>query len=149
MKEIKSANILKFKDGKTVVYPLRTIKDSGSYAIPPFIVDYNITFLELAEVLKKSLNYSEIGIQPPRDSELFFHKDNVKVTGIKNVKDLHKDSMNISTYIRDNYIHITPSDNQGTRKGFRYDYDGRISIPITSTLEKLAEALEQAFVKSK
>ncbi|RLJ99611.1 MULTISPECIES: contact-dependent growth inhibition system immunity protein [Tenacibaculum] len=145
MKDIKSANILKFKEGKVLTYPLRTIKDGGSFPVPPFIIDNNLSSKDLAERLKEVLELSSLGLEPPRDKELLFHKDNISITGIKNVKEYHKNSFNVGVYTKEGNYYISPSNNLGSRKGFRYDIEKQIVLPLNSSIEELALALEQAF----
>ena len=67
--EIKSINILKFETGKILMYPLRMIKDHGSYAIPPYVVKKDITYEELATEVIAILELSEIGLAPSRGHE--------------------------------------------------------------------------------
>lgn len=145
--EIQSVNILKFQSGKVIIYPLRTIKHKGSYAIPPYIVTHDITYEELAELLKTTLNFSGIGISPPHATENFYHKDNIKITGIRNSKMMHDKSMHIGVYTKDDQYHISPSVNKGSRLGFVYGKEN-ISIPLGSSIDELAMALKEAFDKS-
>ncbi|SFC36290.1 Protein of unknown function [Flagellimonas taeanensis] len=144
---MKSANILKFDSGKVIMYPLRFIKDSGSYATSPFIVKHDLSYQEMAENLMKTLESSSIGLNPPRDTESLFHKDNMKAMGIKNMKMFHDGSLNVGIFTKDENYNITPTINKGSRKGFHYTKD-RIVIPLSSSIEELAEALKEAFEKS-
>lgn len=144
---MKSANILKFDSGKVIMYPLRFIKDGGSYATPPFIVKQDLSYQEMAKNLIETLELSSVGLNPPRDTESLFHKDNMKVMGIKNMKMFHDHSLNVGVFTKDKNYNITPTINKGSRKGFHYTKD-RIVIPLISSIEEIAEALKQAFEKS-
>ncbi len=148
MMEIQSTDILKFDTGKVVLYPLRTIKDGGSYAVPPYVVRQDITYTEMAECLINVLKSSSIGLAPPRENENLFHKDNIKLTGIRNSKKLHDKSLYVSVFTKDGKYNISPSINKGYRKGFLGVKGGRITIPLDSSVEELAGALREAFEKS-
>lgn len=130
------------------MHPHRMVKDSGSYACPPYIVEESLTYLELAKKLLKVLEFSEQANIPPSEEEQFFSKETINITGIKNMKSLHKESLNISVFTKEDKYHISPSINKGSRQGFHYTKD-RIIIPLTSTIDELAVALEEAFARSK
>ena len=146
--EIQSANIIKFETGKVLLYPLRTIKDQGSYAVPPYMVKQDITYEEMAICLKEILKSSGIGLAPPRETENLFHKENIKVTGIKNTKMFHDKSLHVGVYTRDGKYHLSPSVNKGARRGFLGIKDARTTLSLDSSIDELAKALKEAFAKS-
>ena len=146
--EIQSANIIKFETGKVLFYPLRRIKDMGSCAVPPYVVKHDITYEEMAMCLKEILKSSGIGVALPHEKETLFYKDNIDITGIKDDKMLHDKSKHVGVHTREGKYHLSPSVNNGSRKGFLGIKDARMSIPLDSSIEELASALEEAFEKS-
>lgn len=145
--DIQSVNILKFKTGKVLLYPLRTIKDEGSFSIPPYVVKHDISFVEMAKYLKEILKFSGLGLNPPNGEESFYDKKNVKITGIKNSKMMHDESLHVGIFTKEGSYYISPSSNRGSRRGFVYGKEN-VSIPLDSSTELLAKSLEEAFEKS-
>lgn len=143
---MKRADILKFKsENKYVFYPINTIKGGGGIASSPYIVGVNLIDREIAEKLLQSLNFSEVEVSYPDDWSSS-KKEHLKAIGVKNMKALHEESLNLSISTKDGNYNISPTVNKGSRQGFHYTKE-RIIIPLSSSKEELAEAIKEAFDK--
>lgn len=146
---MKRASIIKFiDDNKYVLYPIDTLKGGGGRASKPYHIEYDITYGKLASELKGILEHSYEDVISVLDSKTH-KKEYLKGIGVKTMKELHTNSLNVGIFIKDEKYFISPSTNKGTRQGFHGKIDERIIIPITSTIEELGLALEKAFEKSK
>lgn len=143
---IKSANILKFNNGKVIIYPNKRVKDMGSYASEPFIIKQDLTYEEIAEELIKALKYSRDSDIAPYDWKEH-KKKYLKSIGMKTMTMLHSGSLDLNVFTKEESYNICPSINKGSRQGFQGTKD-RVIIPISSSIEELAEALREAFEKS-
>jgi len=147
MTDIQKVDAIQFESGMYLVHPYRRIKSMGSIATPPYVVKHDISYYELAKTIVDTLKFSTIGIAMTKSEEDLFHKDNVKKTGIKNNKMLHEKSKLVSVFTKENRYHLNPYANRGSRIGFIGIKEARMSIPQESSLEQLANALEEAFGK--
>ncbi|UGU18120.1 CdiI family contact-dependent growth inhibition immunity protein [Sinomicrobium kalidii] len=145
---IKRADIIKFnKDNKFVLHPINTLEGGGGIASSPYVIDNDLTYIEIAEKLLTVLNCSKVGVPQPLDWS-FFRKEHLKAMRIKSMKILHEDSLNVGVFTKDGNYHISPTVNKGPRQGFQGAVKDRIVIPLSSSVEELASALEEAFKKS-
>ena len=140
---IQSISVKKFlKTNRYVLYPNLFVKDSGSYAISPYISEFNLNTEELLDKILYTLKFSGEGSEPKEDYKTR-HKEFLKGIGVKNMKDLHDNSINLSVYTRDEFINFTPWKNAGPKGGFvGFEEDLSIKLPIDSPRKKLIEALE-------
>lgn len=147
---IKSAVILKFlKTNRYVLYPKLIVKDSGSYAIPPYISEFDLSIEELLDKVLYVIEFSKEGSEPKEDYKIR-QKEFFKGIGVKNMKELHDDSITLSVYIRDGFINFTSWENQGQKKGFVIpEEDFSIKLPFNSPREELIKALELTLLKCK
>ena len=147
MTDIQVVDAIQFESGMYLVHPYRRIKSMGSIATPPYVVKHDISYYELAKTVVDTLKFSTVGISSTKEEEKLFHKDNVKKTGIKNDKMLHEKSKLVTVFTKENKYHFHPSVNKGSRVGFIGIKEARMVIPQESSLEQLANALEEAFSK--
>lgn len=143
---IKSASIYKFNTGKMVLHPKNRVKDSASYASSPYFVEQGLSYRELAEKLLEALEYSIDDAPRPLDWKAL-QKNHLKSMGVNTMKALHDNTLYVSVFTKDDNYNIQPYINKGSRQGFQGTKD-RVIIPISSTIEELAEALKEAFEKS-
>lgn len=144
---MKRASILKFKSkGLNIVHAVNTMEGGGGIASHPYFVETDLTYRELAKKLLLALESSQEKISRPKDWQAF-RKEHLKTMGFKSMKALHDGSNLVSVSVRDGSYHISPSINQGSRKGFHYIKEN-ITIPEDSSIDELASALEEAFKKS-
>jgi len=142
---MKSAGIIKFNTGKIVLYPEYRVKDSASYASEPYIIGQNLDYKEIAEKLLETLEYSIDDAPRPLDWKIV--KSNyLKGIGVKTMKALHNGSVNVSVFTREGNYYINPTVNKGSRQGFQGTKED-IIIPLSSNIEELGLALEEAFNK--
>ena len=144
---MKSAGIIKFNTGKIVLYPKNRVKDSASYASEPYIIGQNLTYREIAEKLLKALEYSIDDAPRPLDWKII-QSNYLKAMGVKTMKALHEGSINVGVFTKEGNYYISPTVNKGSRQGFQGNVKDRIIIPLSSSIEELALALEEAFNKS-
>jgi len=143
---IKSAGIYKFTSGKTIVHSERIVIDCGSYASEPYFIEIHPTYKRLAENLIKALNHSIYDAPQPLDWKAI-QKHHLDAIGVKSMKDLHEGSLYVSVFIKDGNYNISSTVNKGSKLGFHYSKD-KIVIPEKSSLEKIANALKEAFDKN-
>lgn len=140
---IKSAGIYKFNSGKTIVHSEKNVKDSASYASEPYYFGEGMSYIKIALDLQKALEYSIYDSPPPLDWKAL-QKNHLKSLGVKTMKTLHDGSLYVSVFIKDGMYNIAPSINKGARQGFQYTKE-KIVIPESSDIDKIAQALEEAF----
>lgn len=143
---MKSASIYKFKTGKVILHPKNRVKDSPSYASEPYVIENNLTYEEITKKLLEVLEYSMDDAPPPLDWKAL-QKKHLNSMGVKTMKALHDNSLYVSIFTRDGNYNIQPYINKGARQGFEGTKD-QIKIPLSSSIEELADALEEAFKKS-
>lgn len=143
---IKSASIYKFNTGKIVLHPKNRVKDSASYASSPYLIEQDLSYKELAEKLLEVLEYSIDEAPKPLDWKVL-QKNHLKSMGVRTMKALHDGSMYVSVFAKDENYYIQPYINKGVRQGFQGTKE-RLVIPISVSIEELAEALKEAFRKS-
>ncbi len=139
----KSVVITKFlKNNRYVIHPLLKVKDSGSYAIPPYITEFNLSLEELLDKVLYAIEFSKEGVLEITDSKIRV-KEYLKGMGVKTLKDVYKDSFSLDVYVKDNIIEFTPWKNAGTKGGFvGFKEDLSIKLPFNSPKEELLKALE-------
>lgn len=139
---MQSAGIIKFKTGRTVLFPLNRVKDSPSYASDPYLIEQNIADIDLAGKLLEVLNYSlDDAPEPPDWKEI--SKNHLKAIGVGTMKELHTDSIYVIIFTKEGNYYISPTINMGSRKGFQ-GVKNRIIIPLSSSMEDLSKALKEA-----
>lgn len=143
---MKSAGIIKFDTGKIVLHPKNRVAGSASYASGPHIIEQNLTNEEIAIKLLETLEHSVDNAPKPIDWKIM-QKKHLKAMGIKTMKMLHDGSRYVSVYTKDGDYHILPFINKGSREGFIGTKD-HLVIPLDSSVDELAKALEEAFAKS-
>lgn len=139
----KSVMVVKFrKTNKYIIYPLLKVKDSASYAIPPYITEIDLSLAELFDKILYALDFSKEGPKPVEDYKIR-HQEFLKGMGVKTMKALHTDSINLDVYLSDGIISFTPWENKGPKEGFDgFKEDLTIKLPFDSPKEHLIEALE-------
>lgn len=141
---MKRAEIIKFNDNnRVIVYPVNTLEGGGGIASSPYFVLENPSTLEIIENLKKALNYSIIDAPRPLEWK-FFRQKHLKSLGVKTMKALHKNSISVGVFIKDEKYHINPTINKGSRQGFHGKTEDRIIIPLSSNNTKLEEVIDMA-----
>lgn len=146
----KSVVLKKFlKDNKYIIHPNLVVKDSGSYAMPPYITEYNLNTSELLDKILYVLEFSKEGNRPTEDPKTR-HQEFLKAMGVKTMKALHDNTINLSLYVRDGIIAFVPWKNEGSKKGFSgFSQDLTIKLPFNSPREELLKALELALSRCK
>jgi hypothetical protein len=142
---VKSVIILKFlKTNRYVIHPELTVKDSGSYAIPPYVTEFDLSTEKLLDNVLYTLDFSKEGVLEITDSKIRV-KEYLKGMGVKTLKDIYKDSFSLDVYVKDNEIKFTPWKNKGAKEGFSgFEEDLSIKLPFNSPKEELVKALELA-----
>ncbi|GIQ61381.1 hypothetical protein Flavo103_45160 [Flavobacterium collinsii] len=146
----KSVVLKKFKkDNRYVIHPNLIVKDSGSFAIDPYIIEYDLNYDELLEKILYALEFSKEGAPPLKDNKTRL-SEYLKGMGVKTIKALHDNSINLSLYVRDRVITFVPWENMGSKRGFvGYSDDQNVSLPFDSSREELIEALKLALSRCK
>ena len=145
--EIQRADILKMKGNQLVIHPINTLKGGGGIASPPYMIEENITYADIAKKLISALEYSITDAPRPLDWKAW-QKHYLKSIGVKTMKELHDGSLNVGVFTKDGNYYISPSINMGSKQGFQGAVKDRIVIPLNSSIDELAKALEEAFAKS-
>lgn len=137
------------KDNKYIIHPNLVVKDSGSFATAPYITDYNLNTEELLEKILYVLEFSKEGNRPTEDPKIR-HQEYLKAMGVKTMKALHDNTINLSIYVKDGIIAFVPWKNEGSKKGFSgFTEDLTIKLPINSQKEELLKALELTLSRCK
>ncbi len=145
---MKRADIIKFnEDNKFIIYPINTLEGGGGIASSPYFILKNPTNFQIAEKLLDALEKSIVGAPRPLDWN-FFRKEHLKSLGVKTMKSLHKNSLNVGVFVKDENYFISPTVNKGSRQGYHGELDDRIIIPTSSSIEELANNIQIAFDKS-
>ncbi|TRX35898.1 contact-dependent growth inhibition system immunity protein [Flavobacterium restrictum] len=146
----KSVVIKRFlKDNKYIIHPNLVVKDSGSYAIPPYITEYNLNSTELLDKILYALEFSKEGGRPVEDPKTR-HQEFLKAMGVKTMKALHDNTINLSLYVRDGIVVFVPWENKGSKEGFSgFKEDLTVKLPFNSPKEELVKALELALSRCK
>ncbi|WP_237732410.1 contact-dependent growth inhibition system immunity protein [Flavobacterium sp. UGB4466] len=146
----KSVVLKKFKkDNRYVLHPNLIVKDSGSFAIAPYIIEHNLNYDELLDKVLYALEFSTEGEQPLEDHKTRL-SEYLKGIGVKTIKALHDNSINLSLYVRDGIINFVPWENMGSKRGFvGYSDDLTVRLPFDSSKEELTKALELALSRCK
>ena len=139
----KSVVITKFlKNNRYVIDPLLKVKDSGSYAIPPYITEFNLSLEELLNKVLYAIEFSREGVLEITDSKIRV-KEYLKGIGVKTLKEIYKDTIQVDIYVKDSTIEFNPWKNAGTKGGFvGFEEDLSIKLPFNSPKEELLKALE-------
>lgn len=146
----KSVVIKKFNiNNRYVIHPELIVKDSGSFAIPPYLVGYNFNTEELLEKILYALDFSKEGSQPSENP-----KDRVKNylngMGIKTMKELYSNTFSLDVYLNNNIIEFNPWENAGAKQGFiGFEENLSVQLPFASPKEELLKALELALSRCK
>ena len=142
---LKSVVIKKFlRENRYVLHPNLIVKDSGSYAIAPYVIKYDLSTEELLNEILYVLNFSKEGSRPLEDSKLR-HAAYLKFMGVKSMKELHDNSINLSLYVRDGILTFVPWENKGSKVGFDgFKEDLNVRLSFNSSLPELLSALELA-----
>jgi hypothetical protein len=146
----KSISIIKIlKEDKYILHPELIVKDSGSYAIPPYITEYNLSIEELLDKVLYVLEFSKVGNRPTEEPKVRV-KEYLKGMGFKTMKALYDGTINLSLYIKDDIITFMPWKNEGSKEGFSgFKEDLTIKLPFNSPKEELVKALELALSRCK
>ncbi len=150
-KEMTKSAVLKknLKDNKYIIHPNLIVRDSGSYAIPPYITEYDLNSTELLDKILYALEFSKEGGRPVEDPKIRV-KEYLKGMGFKTMKALYENTINLSLYVRDGIITFTPWENKGSKEGFSgFKEDLTVKLPFNSPKEKLVKALELALSRCK
>ncbi len=139
----KSVIVLKFlKTNRYIIHPELIVKDSGSYATPPYITEFNLSLEELLDKVLYAIEFSKEGVLEITDSKIRV-KEYLKGMGVKALKDIYIDTISLDVYVKDDIIEFTPWKNAGPKGGFvGFEEDLSIKLPIDSPRKKLIEALE-------
>jgi hypothetical protein len=139
----KSVVVKKFlSKNKYVIYPLLKVKDSGSFAIPPYIEGYDLCTEELFDKILHALTFSREENRLAEDSKVGT-KEFLKAMGVKTMKALHEDTINLSIYVKENVIEFMPWKNAGSKQGFiGFKENLSTKLPFNSPREELLKALE-------
>ncbi|MBM6497970.1 hypothetical protein [Flavobacterium macrobrachii] len=147
---IKSVIVKKFiASNKYVIHPELIVKDSGSFAIPPYVTEYNLSTEELLNKILYVLEFSKETTNHIQDPKIGY-QEYLKAMEVKTMKALHDNTINLSLYVRDGIINFIPSENKGSKLGFvGLGLDQNIVLPFNSSREELLKALELALSKCK
>ena len=147
---IKSISIIKIlKEDKYILHPELIVKDSGSYAIPPYIIEYNLSTEELLDKVLYVLEFSKEGSRPIEEPKVRV-KEYLKGMGFKTMKALYDGTINLSLYIKDDIITFMPWENKGAKEGFSgFKEDLTVKLPFNSPKEELVKALELSLSRCK
>jgi hypothetical protein len=70
--------------------------------------------------------------------------------GVKTMKALHDNTINMDVYVKDNIITFMPWENKGSKEGFvGFKEDLTIKLPLDSPKEELLKALELTLSRCK
>lgn len=146
----KSVVLKKFKkNNRYVIHPNLIVKDSGSFAIAPYIIEYDLNYDELLDKVLYALEFSKEGEQPLEDNKTRL-SEYLRGMEVKTIKDLHDNSINLSLYVRDGIINFVPWENMGPKRGFvGYEDDQNVSLSFDSSREELIGALKLALSRCK
>lgn len=149
-KMTKSVVIKKFlKNNKYIIHPLLKVKDSASFAMPPYITEYDLNTEELLEKILYVLEFSKEGNRPTEDPKTR-HQEYLKAMGVKTMKALHDNIINMDVYVKDNIITFMPWENKGSKEGFvGFKEDLTIKLPFDSPKDELLKALELTLSRCK
>lgn len=146
----KSVVIKKFiKNNKYIIHPLLKVIDSGSYAIPPYITEYDLSPTELLDKILYALEFSKEGGRPAEEPKVRV-KEYLKGMGVKTMKALYDSSISLDVYLKGDIITFTPWENKGSKEGFSgFKEDLTVKLPFNSPKEELVKALELTLSRCK
>lgn len=137
------------RNGVWIVGPLSPTRTGPFVATQPYVeLPPSTTYRELAEEVRVALSHSQVipdidFRDPNRKNKL---SPILKAAGVRSWTALQKGAKLVSLRATDEEILLSPSVNEGGRNGFSPLAEATITLPATSTLEELSEALRQAFV---
>lgn len=143
---MKRASIFLFTDKKQyLIHSISTLSMGGGIASPPYLwLDVNSTDEELIQIIINVLNCSKTGLPRPTDWNAS-NKEFLQSIGLKKNKDLYTNSLLVDILKKDDLIVFSSTVNMG-RKGYMNKVpDFKITLPVSSSTEELAEALKKAF----
>lgn len=146
---IKRVDIIKSnRKGQFILYPINTMIGGGGIASEPYVfLDDSVDYKELAKGVLDSLKDSKMNVERPKNFN-DFSKSHLKLVKFKTFKELHTDSINVGASIKDGVLMFTPTKNMGSRQGFQYSKSlSSVELPEDSSIEKIAEALEEALLR--
>lgn len=147
---IKSISVKHFsKDNKYIIHPNLKIKGFVSVASSPYIIEYNLSTVDLLKKILDTLEFSREIEERPKDWKEF-RAEYLKGIGIKTMKALHTGSISLDVSVKDSIITFMPWENKGSKEGFvGFKEDLSIKLPFNSTKEELLKALELALSRCK
>ena len=142
---LKSVVIKKFlRENRYVLHPNLIVKDSGSYAIAPYVIKYDLSTEELLNEILYVLNFSKEGSRPLEDSKVR-HAAYLKFMGVKSMKELHDNSINLSLYVRDGILTFVPWENKGIQVGFD-GFKEELNVRLSFSSSRLEEKVKNYFL---
>lgn len=151
-KKMTKSAVLKINiiENKYIIHPNLIVKDSGSYAMPPYIIEHDLNPMQLIDIILYALEISKEGSKPTVEDPKVRTKEYLKGMGFKTMKALYNNTINLSFYVRDGIITFTPWENKGSNDGFSgFQEDLTIKLPFNSPKEELAKALELTISRCK
>lgn len=147
---IKSVSVKHFsKDNKYIIYPNLKIKGFVSVASSPYIIEYNLSTVDLLKKILDALEFSREIEERPKDLKEF-RSEYLKGIGMKTMKALHTGSISLDISIKDNTITFMPWENKGSKEGFvGFKEDLTVKLPFNSPKEELVKALELTLSRCK